>query len=326
MKVKKILRIIAIIFLSVFIFITAMTLYIGNYVYDYTLNPTSDHYIFENLDLYQDDDSAQKWFAQHSRQVAMTSDDDLQLHGYYFSQNSPIYVIMVHGYRSHAMGLLTPAQHFYRQGYNLLIPDLRGHGQSQGDYIAMGWDDRLDLLKWIDYVLLHDRQAQIVLYGVSMGGAAVMNVSGEKLPSQVKAIIEDCGYTSVWDIFQSHIPMSKWQSEIALHMASIVTKIRAGYDLKDVQPLKQVAKSQTPILFIHGSDDQFVPCQMVDTLYDAATCPKEKLIIQGAGHANSCSVDSQTYYQHIFRFIERYTKKEMLSSSISIHSEKNSFF
>lgn len=56
----------------------------------------------------------------------------------------------------------------------------------------------------------------IILYGVSMGGATVMNVAGEKIPKQVKAIIEDCGYTSVWDVFKTHINMNEVESEIAL--------------------------------------------------------------------------------------------------------------
>ena len=60
------------------------------------------------------------------------------------------------------------------------------------------------------------------------------------------------------------------------------------------------------MLFIHGAEDNFVPFSMVNELYNAATCPKEKLVIQGAGHANSCSVNSELYYQTIFRFIEKY--------------------
>lgn len=216
---------------------------------------------------------------------------------------------MVHGYRGDSSSIISPVKHFYEQGYNLLIPDLRGHGQSEGDYIGMGWDDRYDIMGWIDYLVSQNPQAQIILYGVSMGGATVMDVAGENLPSQVKAVIEDCGYTSVWDVFQYHIPMKKWQSEVALHMASLVTQIRAGYALEDVQPIQQVQKSQIPILFIHGQDDDFVPVDMIDELYLKANCPKEKLIIKGAGHAQSCSTDAKTYYQTIFQFIHRYTKK-----------------
>ena len=166
-------------------------------------------------------------------------------------------MIMVHGYRGDGASIIAPIKKFYKQGYNLLIPDLRGHGLSEGDYIGMGWDDRLDILKWIDYILLKNQNAKIVLYGVSMGGATVMNVAGEKLPQAVKAIIEDCGYTSVWDIFKSHIDMPEIESELAMHMASLVTKVRAGYYLEDVQPIEQVKKSQTPMLFIHGREDHF---------------------------------------------------------------------
>ena len=215
-------------------------------------------------------------------------------------------MIMVHGYRGDGASIISPIKQMKKAGYNLLIPDLRGHGFSEGDYIGMGWDDREDIIQWIDYLLSKDPHASIILYGVSMGGATVMDVAGEKLPHQVKAIIEDCGYTSVWDIFKAHIDMNNIESEVALHMASLVTKIRAGYYLEDVRPIEQVKKSQTPMLFIHGAEDNFVPFSMVNELYNAATCPKEKLVIQGAGHANSCSVNSELYYQTIFRFIEKY--------------------
>lgn len=306
---KKIIKIISIIILILTIFIMGITLYIGNYLYDYTLNPHSNHSLFDS-ELYQKDtQDAQKWLEDKSVHLSISSYDDLFLHAYYIEQNNPIYAIMVHGYRGDSSSIISPVKHFYEQGYNLLIPDLRGHGQSEGDYIGMGWDDRYDIMGWIDYLVSQNPQAQIILYGVSMGGATVMDVAGENLPSQVKGVIEDCGYTSVWDVFQYHIPMKKWQSEVALHMASLVTQIRAGYALEDVQPIQQVQKSRIPILFIHGQDDDFVPVDMIDELYLKANCPKEKLIIKGAGHAQSCSTDATTYYQTIFQFIHRYTKK-----------------
>ena len=44
----------------------------------------------------------------------------------------------------------------------------------------MGTDDRLDIIDWIEMIIKQDHRAQIILYGVSMGGATVMNVSGER--------------------------------------------------------------------------------------------------------------------------------------------------
>lgn len=299
---KRILIVVGIIAL----FFIGILFYIGNYLYDYTLNPHSTHYITEKLDMEESIFlKSRQWLEETSEDVYLMSKDHLKLHSYLIEQNSSTYIIMVHGYRSEGAGIMGPIKKFQKAGYSLLIPDLRGHGQSEGDYIGMGWDERLDILDWIDYLIQRNENITIILYGISMGGATVMNAAGENLPSQVKAVIEDCGYTSVWDVFKAHIDMNDMESEIALRMASLVTLIRAGYRLEDASPLLQVQNCHIPILFIHGSKDDFVPCEMVDELYDAAHMPKEKLIIEGAGHAD-CSSDKTRYYQTIFAFIEKY--------------------
>lgn len=293
--------------LVLILMISCLSLYIGNYLYDYTLNPYSKHNISEKIETNKTvEEASRQWLSDNGVNVSLENEEHMNLYGCYIDQGSSTYVIMVHGYRGDGASIISPIKNFKKQGYNLLIPDLRGHGFSDGDYIGMGWDDRLDIIQWIDYLIQKDQNASIILYGVSMGGATVMNVAGEKIPKQVKAIIEDCGYTSVWDVFKTHINMNEVESEIALHMASFVTKMRAGYYLEDVKPLEQVKKSQTPILFIHGSQDNFVPFSMLDELYQAANCQKEKLVVEGAGHANSCSVGEDIYYQTIYRFIENY--------------------
>lgn len=86
------------------------------------------------------------------------------------------------------------ARKFYDMGYNIILPDLRGNGLSEGDYIGMGWDERFDIIDLIQYIVDDNENLQIILFGVSMGASTVMYVSGEELPSNVKAIIEDCRY------------------------------------------------------------------------------------------------------------------------------------
>ncbi len=128
----------------------------------------------------------------------------------------------------------------------------------------MGWPDLKDMLQWIGWVLERDSQAQLVLHGISMGGAAVMMTAGESLPSQVKAIVEDCGYTSVWDIFADemdylfHLPAFP-----LLNIANSISSFRAGYSFSEASALKQIARAQVPVLFIHGSEDNFVHTDMV---------------------------------------------------------------
>lgn len=68
--------------------------------------------------------------------------------------------------------------------------------------------------------------------------------------------------------------------------------------------LEQVKKSKTPILFIHGDANDFVPEYMCEELYNAANCIKDKLIIHDAGHIESKFKETETYYNKIFEFIK----------------------
>ena len=88
-----------------------------------------------------------------------------------------------------------------------VAPDLRACGESEGDYVGMGWLDRKDVLQWIDYIIEQDPEAKIVVHGISMGAATTMMTAGESTPDNVKAFVEDCGYTSVWDIFSSELQL-----------------------------------------------------------------------------------------------------------------------
>ena len=65
-----------------------------------------------------------------------------------------------------------------------------------------------------------------------------------------------------------------------------MSKIRHGYSFTEYSPLEAVKKSKTPTLFIHGSQDTYVPTYMCQELYDAAVCPKDIIHIAGAEHAD----------------------------------------
>ncbi|MGL4735819.1 MAG: alpha/beta hydrolase [Cellulosilyticaceae bacterium] len=240
--------------------------------------------------------------------LTLTSRDGLNLHHYFFEQpNSHKWAITVHGYTADGSAMSAFARRFRDMGYNVLIPDLRGHGSSEGDYIGMGWDERFDIIDLIDYIVMQDPAAEIVLFGISMGAATVMSTSGEPLPTNVKAIIEDCGYTSVWDEFAFQLnDLFDLPSFPMMHLSSLMTKIRAGYWLGEARPISQVEKSVTPMLFIHGDADTFVPYTMLEPLYNACSAPKEKLIIKGASHGNASTTDPELYWSTVANFLDKY--------------------
>lgn len=253
----------------------------------------------------------QWWEAQPFEEWSMQSEDGLRLHAYYLRAKEPsdVTVIIAHGYSGHAALMTNFAQMYSEKlGYNVLLPDARGHGRSEGRYIGFGWPERRDYVGWIGKVIeKNGAQSQIVLHGISMGGATVMMTSGEPLPSQVKAIVEDCGYTSAREQLAYQLKrMYKLPSFPLLQTTSLVTKWRAGYSFREASALEQVKKSRTPILFIHGDADLFVPTAMVNELYEHGPEQKELLIIPGAGHGFARHTDPETYDRAVIGFIQKY--------------------
>lgn len=135
-----------------------------------------------------------------------------------------------------------------------MLPDARGHGKSEGNYIGFGWPERKDYLQWITQVLQNNGlNEKITLFGVSMGAATVMMVSGEDLPNNVQSIVEDCGYSSAYEELSYQLnKLYQLPPVPILQATSVVAKIRAGYYLGEADAKKQLKKNQTPILFIHG--------------------------------------------------------------------------
>lgn len=314
MKKKKIIRVLII---TILVVVMLGLSFIGNYFYNLALNPDTPKDIVFGTPEEASETSGQvldtdiQWLLTESNysDETINSFDNLNLHGYKVlnPNNSNKWVITVHGYTSEGINMSSYAKNYYDMGYNVLIPDLRSHGLSEGDYIGMGWDDRLDIVSWINNILEDNADAEIILHGVSMGAATVSMVSGEDLPSNVKAIVADCGYTSVWDEFAYQLDDLFSLPEFPiLNVSSLVAKVRAGYFLGEASTLKQVAKSKTPILFIHGDEDDFVPYYMMEELYNATSSEKEMLTIKNAGHAKASEVDPETYWTTVSNFTSKY--------------------
>ncbi len=218
-------------------------------------------------------------------------------------------LIAVHGYHSYNFKEYALYLKFYHDlGFNILLPDNRAHGESEGDYVGFGWLDRLDIKQWIKKMKeVFDDDIQIVLHGISMGSATVLMASGDKdLDQSVKCIIADCGYTSLNDELKYKLDKMKLPSKLILSSANLLSRKRAGYKFKDASTLKQVKKSKTPTLFIHGDQDEYVPTYMVYNLYNACLAKKDLLIIEGAGHAESFIVNQELCEKTIKKFISQY--------------------
>lgn len=256
-------------------------------------------------------ESGKTWAKERGfEEIYLTSFDGLKLYGRYIpcSTSSTKTVIFSHGYKVTGTSMLYVAKDFEKIGFNTLIIDHRGHGKSEGKYIGMGYYERLDIIDWIKYIDNRiGSESKVLLDGVSMGAATVMNASGEELPKSVRLIIADCGYSSVKTLFKYfchhdyHIPMYPlWW------FACLSYYFHAHYWLGKNNPKEAVKKAKVPFVFIHGGADTFVPSFMIDEVYDNCSSEKVKYVVPNANHAFASVVDPKGVDDIVMKAVAKY--------------------
>lgn len=242
-------------------------------------------------------------YSLNPEDLYINSFDNLKLHALFINNNTNKTIICVHGYKAkdglYDFGM--SARFLNSLGYNLLFVDNRAHGLSQGKYIGFGVLDSIDVNSWVDYLVTNMNQETIILYGMSMGAATVMNAQNNK----VKAIIADCGFASGYDevVYQIkkmyHLPPFP-----IIPISNVLLKLLAHYSLKEKEAYKSIKNYKNNLLIIHGDKDHFVPTRDAYKIFDNATCHKKILIVPGASHAKSYLKDTKLYEQTIKEFLD----------------------
>lgn len=254
--------------------------------------------------------SSAQWLKEHGAEdVYVQSRDGLRLHGLWISAREPKgTVLLAHGYRSCLLVDFGMVFDFYHSlGLNLLIPDQRSHGKSQGRYITFGVKESRDMLCWIQYHGEKLGGGQLLLSGLSMGASTMLYLADQQLPGEVKAMIVDCGFTSPAQILScvytkvTHLPAipSIWAAEL-------FARVLAGFSLYERDSRKILPHSRLPVLMVHGTGDDFVPCYMTRQGYAACGSEKELLLVEGAGHGTSYLKNKPLYQQRVLAFLKKH--------------------
>lgn len=220
------------------------------------------------------------------------------------AENSNRWAILVHGYGRDGRFAYDYAEFYLKRGWNVLIPDLRASGTSDGEYITMGALESRDVFDWAKKISDANPDAKTILHGVSMGAATVL-ITAALNPHNVVAVVEDCGYTSAYEMFAAQLEKIFGLPEFpVMPCANLVCKFKTGVKISDAAPLAVMDKISVPVLFIHGDADKLVPFEMMGRLYDACTAPKENFVVAGAGHADAKPSNPAAYFDKVFAFLE----------------------
>ncbi len=228
-------------------------------------------------------------------------------------------IIAMHGWRSswaNDFGMISKFWH--ENNCIVLYPDQRAHGESEGEYIGFGLLERYDCLSWIEWAkdflngIFPYKTIPVYLHGISMGGATVLMAAGENLPCEVKGIISDCAFTSPHGIWK-HVAENNIGVNYSLCKGSLnnLCKKRISLTMDHYSTVNAMEKCNVPVLFIHGTDDKFVPIEMTYENYKACKSPKKLFVVPGAGHISSYSTDTEGYQKAVMDFWKDLEKDEI---------------
>ena len=241
------------------------------------------------------------------KKVSIKSYDGLTLVGKYYENFKDATIeIMFHGYRgSGERDLSTGIRRAKECGRNALIIEQRAGGYSEGHVITFGVKERYDVISWINYVIeTFGKDVKIILTGISMGAATVVNASAFDLPNNVIGILADCGYDSAKEMIKKTIREMKLPDKLLYPFVKLSAKIYGGFNLEEISPIEAIKKCKVPIIFIHGDADNLVPCYMSENLYDACNSKKQIVKINNAGHGISYLIDPITYVNSLNEFFK----------------------
>lgn len=243
-------------------------------------------------------EAAEQLSSREHEIVEITAKDGVRLVGHWFYRDDARRTIVaMHGWRSSWVDDFGIISDFWlRSDCNVLFAEQRGQNNSGGDYIGFGLLDRYDCADWTFWV--QERcSLPIYLCGVSMGATTVLMASALPLAENVRGIMADCGFTSphaIWEHVAKdslRLHYNGWRRKTVDAICSQnLNGESAYYSCEDA-----LRECTLPVLFVHGSDDQFVPVEMTYQNYKACSSEKRLLIVPGAGHGQSYLTEPEKY-------------------------------
>ena len=295
---KKVHKIIMIIVIILLVLLAALTWWLPSFsmtgnrqTLDEAMQWQKDHYDFSFYDGLEKTD------------YTVTSYDGYVLHAEFLKNPEPStkYVIISHGYTDNRYGALKYAPAYLELGYNIVVYDLRGHGENEPTFTTYGIREGQDL----DYLIKDTRErytdiTELGIHGESLGAATT--VTCLKYKPDIDFAVADCGFSDIENVLKGlyksfHVPT------VVVDLADVGSRLRYHYAIKDMRPIDSLDDNEIPVLFIHGADDTFILPKNSEDMYKRTKGRTEFHTIPGATHANSVLTEPEMYKEIVKGFL-----------------------
>ncbi|NTV63032.1 MAG: alpha/beta fold hydrolase [Oscillochloris sp.] len=240
---------------------------------------------------------------------SLRSADGLTLTGWWLPRpESHEVIIGSHGHSGSKDDLLGIGTSLWRAGFNVLLFDYRGRGDSDPWPHSLVSREVDDLLAAVAYAQSRVAGARIGVVGFSMGAAVAIMAAGRE--PAIAALVADSSFTAVADVVAHGVRQTLGVPPAPLiRAADEVLARRHGYRFTQARPIDFVgAISPRPIMIIHGADDSTVPVEQARQLYAAAGQPKQLWIVDHVEHCGGYFADRPTYCERTTAFFNQHLK------------------
>lgn len=253
-------------------------------------------------------------FAAASQTVHFRSLDGVPLVGWFIPSGKArsATVILLEGYGQGRAAMLPQAAYLHQAGYNTLLFDYRGTGQSGGNAFTFGIKEPLDVRGAVAYLLTRQDvdPDRIAVQGVSIG--AVIGILAMAHDAHIRAVVAESAFPSLTGMIAAdfsrytRLPLRPFGA-----VAIWLMEHRLGGNVDGVSPIDVMAKMHSrPVFIIDDLQDKLIPLDSGKRLYAAATGPKELWLVKDTGHANGFLVWPHDYANRVLRFYARYLPLE----------------
>eukprot|EP00931_Biecheleriopsis_adriatica_P029499 TRINITY_DN17507_c0_g2_i1.p1 TRINITY_DN17507_c0_g2~~TRINITY_DN17507_c0_g2_i1.p1 ORF type:complete len:596 (+),score=96.03 TRINITY_DN17507_c0_g2_i1:98-1885(+) len=195
-------------------------------------------------------------------------------------------VIYLHQNASCRLEALTLVPHFLPLGISLFCLDFAGCGESDGEYISLGWFERDDLAECVKYLRDSGTVSSIGLWGRSMGAVTALlhadrdhSIAGMVLDSPFCNLRQLATELAQSEYLSMKVP--SWLLSGALAIGRLRIRLLCNFDIDELSPIEHVGDTFIPALFLHGRDDDFIAPHHSQKLFEAYTGEKELEIVDG---------------------------------------------
>lgn len=219
--------------------------------------------------------------------LVLSTQDGLDIVAYeVYVENPKAVVIFLSGIHNPSVtAFFGHARMLLDEGYASILLEMRAHGESDGDVIALGFKEHRDTRAVVDYIRANPRYAEtpIVVYGLSMGGAVAINSIGQ-IPD-IDALISMSAYSAWDDLFLDNMGASGLVAAVQRPFVRLYSGIKYGWANRGINPKDEIQKlGDRPALLIHSRGDTQVPYANFERLVAHAPIHVETWVREGDLH------------------------------------------